>query len=89
MTMFFFDDKEDLTEYQAFRKKDQPLELVYLELRVALKEAESFLGAHPGDREAQTNVDELKQKVAELERQAPWLTLDYPLEFMLWCPPHG
>jgi len=89
MSMFFFDDAEDLEEYQAFRKKDQPLELVHLELRVALKEAESFLGAHPEDREAETKVGELKRKLAELERQAPWITLDYPLEFLLWCPPHG
>lgn len=89
MSMFFFDDAEELEEYQAFRKQDQPLELVYLELRVALKEAESFLGAHPGDREAQTKVGELKRKVAELERQATGITLDYPLEVLLWCPPHG
>ncbi len=89
MTMFFFDDADELEEYQAFRKQDQPLELVHLALRVALKEAESFLGAHPEDREAQTKVDELKRKLAELDRQAPWITLDYPLEFLLWCPPHG
>jgi hypothetical protein len=89
MVMFFFDEAGDLEEYQTFRKQDQPLELVHLELRVALKEAEGSLRVHPGDREAQTRVDELKRKLAELDRQAPWITLDYPLEYLLWGPPHG
>ncbi len=89
MVMFFFDESGDLEEYQAFRKQDQPLELVHLNLRVALKEAESSLRAHPGDREAQTRVDELKRKLAELERQAPWINWDYPPGYLLWGPPHG
>jgi len=89
MVGVFFDEAGDLEEYQTFRKQDQPLELVHLEFRVALKEAECSLRVHPGDREAQTKVDELKWKLAELDRKAPWITLDYPLEFLLWCPLHG
>jgi hypothetical protein len=89
MVRFSFDEAGDLGEYQTFRKQDQPLELVHLEFRGALKEAECSLRVHPGDREAQTRVDEFKQKLAGLDRKAPWINWDYPPEYLLWGPPHG
>lgn len=80
--MWFFDDTEELEEYQTFRRQDQPLELEYLKIRVALRE-------HPEDKEREAEVAEIKEKITALERRAPWLTLDYPLEYLLWGPPHG
>jgi hypothetical protein len=41
------------------------------------------------DPELHTKVAELKKKLQGLEEQAPWLTFDYPLEILLWGPPHG
>jgi len=82
MDMFFFDEAGELEEYQIFRKKDQPLELEYERLRRELLQAEQ-------DKAGEAGVIELKEKLAALERQAPWLTLGYPLEYLLWGPPHG
>lgn len=89
MSMFFFDDADELLDYQIFRQKDQPLELEYEKLRVALRDAEVALQAHPENESIAAKVLELKNKLAALEQQAPWLTLDYPIEYLLWGPPHG
>ena len=89
MTMFFFDDADELEEYQTFRRQDQPLELEYEKMRVALRDAEAALRVNPRDQEMAGKVVELKDRLAALERRAPWLTLDYPLEYLLWGPPHG
>jgi len=89
MTMFFFDEAGELEEYQTFRRKDQPLENVHLELRLALQKAEAALQDDPENQELKSRVAELKKKLKELEEKAPWLTLDYPLEILLWGPPHG
>jgi len=89
MTMFFFDEAGELKEYQIFRQKDQPLELAYEKVWVALRDAETALREHPKDKSREAKVAELKEKLAALERQAPWLTLDYPIEYLLWGPPHG
>jgi hypothetical protein len=36
MTMFFFDEADELEEYQTFRRQDQPLELEYEKIRIIL-----------------------------------------------------
>jgi len=87
--MFFFDDYGEIEEYQLFRRKDQPLELKHLALRQALRQAEAALRENPMDSEALAKVQKLKEDQADLEAQAPWLNLDYPLEYLLWGPPHG
>jgi hypothetical protein len=89
MTMFFFDDADELLDYQIFRRKDQPLALEYERIRVALRAAEEALRVNPGDATTEGKVADLKKKLAALEQQAPWLTLDYPIEYLLWGPPHG
>jgi hypothetical protein len=89
MSMFFFDDAGEVLEYQMFRRKDQSLEQVHLELRKALQEAEAALKKAPGNPELKARAENLQKKLKELEEKNPWLTLDYPLEILLWCPPHG
>jgi hypothetical protein len=88
MAMFFFDEAGELEEYQDFRKKDQPLELEYEKTRAALYLAEKALKEHPEDPEKAAKVRELQERMGALEKQAPWLTLGYPLEYLLWGPPH-
>jgi hypothetical protein len=89
MTMWFFDEAGELEEYQTFRRQDQPLELEYLRLRIDLRRAEAALRDHPGNPEAETKVADLQGRLAALEQQAPWLTFDYPVEYLLWGSPHG
>jgi uncharacterized coiled-coil DUF342 family protein len=89
MVMFFFDEAGELEEYQIFRRKDQPLLLEYEKLLKALHTAEVALQEQPGDQEREARVSEIKEKVAALEQRAPWLTFDYPVEYLLWGPPHG
>jgi hypothetical protein len=89
MVMFFFDEAGELEEYQLFKKKDQPLELVHLEVRKALQKAQTALQADPENEDLKVRVAELKKRQEAIERQAPWLSLDYPLEYLLWGPPHG
>ena len=89
MTMFFFDEAEELEEYRTFREKSQPLILEYEKARAALRDAEAAMQDNPEDRERKASVAELQDRVAALEGQAPWLKLDYPLEYLLWGPPHG
>jgi len=89
MTMWFFDEAGEDEEYQTFRRQDQPLELEYLQRRIDLRAAEAALRDHPGDPEAEARVADMQKRLAALEQQAPWLTFDYPVEYLLWGPPHG
>jgi hypothetical protein len=89
MTMWFFDDAEELEDYQIFLKKDQPLLLEYEKLRKALRAAETALQEHPEDKEREGRVAQIKETISALEQRAPWLTFDYPVEYLLWGPPHG
>jgi ATP-dependent exoDNAse (exonuclease V) beta subunit len=89
ITMFFFNEAGELEEYQTLRRQDQPVELEYEKIRKALHESEAALRAHPEDKARQTLVAELQKRLAALERQAPWLNFDYPVEYLLWGPPHG
>jgi len=89
MSMWFFDDADELLEYQMFRRKDQPLENVHLELRLALQQADAALKDDPENQELQARAAGLQKRLKELEEQHPWLTFDYPLEYLLFGPPHG
>lgn len=89
MSMFFFDEADELDEYQTFRRPDQPLELEYEKLRVALRDAETALKGNPMDTAPAGRVAEIKDRLTALEKQAPRLNYDYPVEYRLWGPPHG
>lgn len=89
MSMFFFDEAEELAEYQTFRRQDQPLELKYEKLRRALRDAQTALKGYPEDTARAEKVAEIKDRLAALEKQAPWLNYDYPVEYLLFGPPHG
>ena len=89
MSMFFFDEADELEEYQTFRRQDQPLELEYEKLRVALRDTETALQGNPEDTAMAEKAAKIKDRLAALEKQAPWLNYDYPVEYLLWGPPHG
>jgi polyhydroxyalkanoate synthesis regulator phasin len=87
--MWFFDESEDLASWQEFRKQAEEIEEKHLAARKALADAEAALRANPADRQLTARVEELKKQLAELERQAPWISFDYPMEVLLWGVPHG
>jgi polyhydroxyalkanoate synthesis regulator phasin len=84
----FFDESEDLEAWQEFRKQAGEIEQKHLETRQALAQAETALRANPTDLELAGRVEELKKRLAELDRQAPWISSAYPLEAFLKGAPH-
>ncbi|MFP3866930.1 MAG: hypothetical protein ACLFUU_02045 [Desulfobacteraceae bacterium] len=88
MTMWFYDDYEEMEDYKAFKKQSLSLEKEYLELRVLLRDAESALRAESDNPNIQAKVDYLNKRLKDLEKQAPWLTGDRPMEYDLWGSPH-
>ncbi len=87
--MWFYDDLEELEEWQTLRREAQQVEKEHLEIRVALRDAETALRAAPGNEDLGDRVQQLKEKLAELEKRAPWISADVPLEILLWGVPHG
>ncbi len=74
---------------QAFRREAHSLENKHLQLRVALRDAEAALRSEPENEELKLRVEQLKKRLEELDRQAPWISYLVPLEVLLWTDPHG
>ena len=81
--MWFYDEMGDQEEWQVFRKEILPLEREYLEIRVALRDAEAALRADPGNDTLRIQVEKWKERQGEMERSAPWLSSAYPCELLL------
>ncbi|HZD00663.1 MAG TPA: hypothetical protein VFA46_10885 [Actinomycetes bacterium] len=89
MTDFFYDDDQGWAEWVEFRREAHRVEQQHLDLRTVLRDAEAALRADPEREELRAQVDELKARLADLERQSPWLTLPHPVEVLLWGVSHG
>ena len=76
-------------EWQTFRKEAQHLEKEHLETRVALRDVEAALRADPENENLKARVEELKKRLGELDREAPWISSDVSVEIALWGVPHG
>jgi hypothetical protein len=87
--MYFLDDDDDLEQMREMRQHSQPLEQEHLELRIALRDAEAALNAAPSDQQWQARVTGLRQKLEELNRKAPWISAEQPIEMSLFGTPHG
>jgi hypothetical protein len=79
----------ELEQYKKFKIEDQPLEMIYLRLRTLIKKTEEKLIVTPGNQEVRDQLRKLEEERDELERRAPWLTADYPVEMTLWGPGSG
>jgi hypothetical protein len=84
--MWFFDEAPE--DYKNFRQKALPLEREYLELRVLLRDAEKVLRDEPENDYNQAKVRYLKNRLKDLEEQAPWLVSGLLPEYGLWGVPH-
>jgi hypothetical protein len=89
MSMWFYDEAEEMEDYQAFKREVLRLESEYLEYRALLRDAEKDLRADPEDENLKARVNYFIRRLKDLERQGPWLSSDLPLEYALWGPPHG
>lgn len=89
MSMWFYDEKEESKEYQAFKEERSRLEREYLEYRGLLRDAEAALLKNPEDDNLKARVNYLRKRLKDLEKQGPWLASELPFEYALWGPPHG
>ncbi len=89
MGMWLYDDAPDIEEFQALRKEVKLIEREYLELRVLLRDAETALRSDPDSEYLNAKVTYLKKRLKGLEKKAPRLAADHPLEISLFAPPHG
>ncbi len=89
MVMWFYDEADELEEFQIYQREVRRVEQEYLEIRVLLRDAEAALKADPENEELQAKVKYLTKRLRGLEELAPRLASDVPLEIALWGPPHG
>lgn len=85
--MWAYDEPEEL--WQDFRRETRQIEREYSELRVALRDAEMGLRTSPENPHLQARLKYLRKRLEDLERQAPWISAEVPVEVLLWGVPHG
>lgn len=74
----------DLEQYERFKEEDRPLELVHLKIRTLIRDITTALRKEPENQELQERLRQLQEDLADLERRAPWIVADYPVEMALW-----
>ncbi len=88
MTMWFFDESEEMDEYQLVRDTLLALEREQREIRGMLGKALDELEADPGNELICDRVKQYRSRLEELEKSRLFSS-DVPLELALWGPPHG
>jgi hypothetical protein len=89
MSMWFFDEAEEMEEYRLFRQEVRGVEKEYLEIRVLLRDSEAALRGDPENEHLKARVKYLRWRLEDLERQFPWISSPIAKEIALWAPPHG
>ena len=89
MAMWFYDEAGEMEAFQALRKEIRSLEKEYLELRKLLSNTEQALREDPDSEYLTAKVLYIKKRIKDLDKKAPRLSSDVPLEYALWGPPHG
>ena len=89
MSMWIYDDCKENEHFQNLRNEVKLIEREYLELRVLLRDAETALRSDPDSEYLNAKVTYLKKRVKDLEKKAPRLAAEYPLEISLFGAPHG
>ncbi len=69
MSMYFYDDTDDWPEYKIIKDYIHRLEVVHLEFRKELQEAESARISDPENENLKAKVDVLKKKLKEIEKR--------------------
>ena len=89
MSMWLYDDSQDMEEFQRLRGEVKRLEKEYLDLRIQLRDTELDLRSDPDNEYLKAKVTYLNKRLRDLEKKGPRLAADYPLEISLFGPPHG
>jgi hypothetical protein len=87
--MWLYDDVQEMQDFQDLRTEVKRLEKEYLELRVLLRDTEADLRTDPGSEYLKAKVEYLNKRLKDIEKMAPRLSADHPLEIALFAPPHG
>jgi hypothetical protein len=74
----------DLEQYERFKQEDRPLEMVHLKIRTLIRDITAALRTDPENQELQERLRQLQEDLTDLERRAPWIVADYPVEMALW-----
>ena len=89
MSMWLYDDLNEMQDFQILRDEVKRLEKEYLDIRIQLRDTEADLRSDPDSEYLQAKVKYLSKRVKDLEKKGPRLAADYPLEIALFGPPHG
>ncbi|MFH1992514.1 MAG: hypothetical protein ABIK98_08920 [Pseudomonadota bacterium] len=89
MSMWLYDEMQEMQDFQNLRTEVKRLEKEYLELRVLLRDTEADLRTDPNSEYLKAKVEYLNKRLKDMEKMAPRLAADHPLEIALFAPPHG
>ncbi len=89
MSMWLYDDAQDMKEFQILRGEIKRLEKEYLDIRIQLRDTEADLRSDPDSEYLQAKVKYLSKRLKDIEKKGPRLAADHPLEIALFAPPHG
>ena len=89
MSMWLYDDVQQIQEFQILRREIMRLEKEYLDLRAQLRDTETNLRSDPNNKYLMAKVKYLNNRLNHIEKMSPRLAADYPLEISLFGPPHG
>lgn len=89
--MFFYDDFEELEEYQAIKDDIHKYDDFYLKLRIRIESLKriSVESSDCSQKEIDIALEYLEDAKRKMEKKAPWLIGDHPKEIQLFAPPHG
>jgi len=65
------------------------LELLHLKIRTLIRDLSAALAQDPENQELRERLRHLQEEKADLERRAPWILADFPIEMKLWGPGAG
>lgn len=89
MSMWLYDDVQEMQDFKILRREIKRLEKEYLDLRIQLRDTEAGLRSNPDDEYLKAKVKYLNKRLIDIEQKGPRLADDYPLEISLFGPPHG
>ena len=87
--MWYYDDLNEMQEFNNLREDVKRLEKEYLDLRIRLRDTEAELRSDPDSEYLLAKVKYLNKRLKDIERKGPRLAADYPLEMALFSAPHG
>ena len=89
MSMWYYDDLNEINGFNNLREAVKRLEKEYLDLRIQLRDTERGLRSDPDSEYLQAKVKYLTKRLKDIEKKEPRLADDHPLEFTLFSAPHG